>query len=133
MLYGSDSRLTADGDLLIELRHFSVSELARQMVITACALNMPHAGYVGEGSLADFVILDGMARSQVRLVVRGGHPWVGDADLVKQFGTKTVAALVDSVEKRIDAGLARRIQACSLQEPGLQIDAPYIQRWFFRR
>ena len=133
VLYGSDSRLTADGDLLIELRHFSVSELARQMVITACALNMPHAGYVGEGSLADFVILDGMARSQVRLVVRGGHPWVGDADLVRQFGTKTVAALVDSVEKRIDAGLARRIQACSLQEPGLQIDAPYIQRWFFRR
>ena len=133
VLYGSDSRLTAEGDLLTEYRHFSPSQLAQQMALTACTLNLPKTGFIGTGSQADFVILDGMTRAQVRLVVRGGQPWIGDADVMVQFGTKTVAVLVDGVEKYIDAGLARRIQACSLQEPGLQIDAPYIQRWFFRR
>lgn len=130
VLYGSDSRLTAEGDLLTELRHFSPAQLAQQMALTARTLNLSARGV---GSQPDFVILDGMTRSQVRLVVRNGHPWIGDPDLMKQFGTKTWAAQIDGAEKRIDAGLARRIQACSLQEPGLKIDAPYIQRWFFRR
>lgn len=128
VLYGSDSRLTAEGDLLAELRHFSPSQVAQQMALTAHTLNLPPTGIQ-----ADFVILDGMTRSQVRLVVRDGHPWLGDPDVMAQFGIKTWAAQVDGVEKRIAAGLAQRIQACSLQEPGLQIDAPYIQRWFFRR
>jgi cytosine/adenosine deaminase-related metal-dependent hydrolase len=133
VLYGSDSRLTAEGDLLTELRHFSPAQLAQQMSLTARTLKLPHTGVLREASQPDFVILGGMARNQVRLVVRNGHPWIGDPDLMAQFGTKTVTAQVDGVEKRIDAGLARRIQACSLQEPGLQMDAPYIQRWFFSR
>jgi len=142
LLYGSDSRLTAEGDLLTELQSDAAQKgearlaptiLAAQMALTARTLGLAQVGQLAHGAWADVVIINGMTRSQVRLVMRGGHPWIGDADIMTPFGPKTVIAHVDGVEKRLDAGLARRIQACSLQEKGLEVDIRYIRRWFFGR
>jgi hypothetical protein len=74
-----------------------------------------------------------MSRAQVKLVMRDGHPWIGVSEIMSQFGTRTTGAQIDGVDKCIDAGLAKQIQACSLKEPGLQVEAPYIRRWFFQR
>ncbi len=117
---GSDSRLTADGDLLDELRaaHALYGELQWQAerIIGASPLDNDLI------ALRDGVPLQSARRSDLALVMRGGVPMIGDPEVMARFRrTPTATATLDGAPKVIHAALARRIARCSLREPGLEI------------
>ena len=117
---GSDSRLTADGDLLDELR-----------AAAAVYGSLPdHAEAISgaKPKIEDLIVVRGNAplhtarRSDLALVMRGGIPRIGDPDVMARFTrTPTVPARLDGELKAIEFALARQIAACSLKEPGLEL------------
>lgn len=131
---GNDSRLTADGDMLLETaaawsidsyeRYWSeVNAVGR---VAADVLSLPDVGHLSTGALADWITypMDYMSRWEIALVVRGGVPQIGRPDVMAKFPhIETVDATLDGVPKRIHIDLARRIHQCSLKEPGLEVDA----------
>ncbi|MDX2161263.1 MAG: amidohydrolase family protein [bacterium] len=137
---GSDSRLTADGDLLDEMRaalrlhgdRAAPDILDMVTVGGAEALRLPDAGHLRPGAQGDFIVLRDDAspvlalcrssRAALALVVRGGVPQIGDPDLMRRFPhISSVEATLDGVPKLIHADLARRIVRSALQENGLHI------------
>jgi len=142
---GSDSRLTADGDLLDELRAaykcygnnrefapyllhyvfydagFVVHHISDRDWLRA----QPHADMVVlPKSENDAEKLCNSRRADLALVVKGGVPQIGDPDVMTKFPhVQTVAATLDGRPKRIQIDLARRIHANQLKEPGLEVDA----------
>ncbi|MCA0453497.1 MAG: hypothetical protein LCI00_05945 [Chloroflexi bacterium] len=145
---GSDSRLTADGDLLDELKFaseyygkgqltFTGYEIALSMVTTP-NLRWHHVLKNAVAPLraveyADFVIINDIEnpskklcnsrRADLALVVKGGVPQIGDPELMARFtGTRTVDATLDGKPKAIHIELAKRIHANSLKEAGLEVD-----------
>ncbi len=131
MAVGSDSRLTADGDLLDESRKFLW--MPSLLSISAYVLGIQQdRGHLQTNAYADWIAikkheysltefaLRNIKRADLALVVRGGVPQIGDPDVMAQFPhIKTVSAILDSVPKAINADLARQIRKCKLQEPGL--------------
>lgn len=122
---GSDSRLTADGDLLDELCALGIT------------MQAPTDWLIGDRlRWADLILLaDGAnlsRRANLALVMRGGVPMIGDADVMGRFeGVETVGARLDGIEKRLHAGLARLIQTCKIKEEGLDVDVVMGRRWWF--
>ncbi|MBL8130931.1 MAG: hypothetical protein JNL42_03665 [Anaerolineae bacterium] len=132
---GSDSRLTADGDLLDEIAalaqpddspltvsgRFRAEETfgPRRSVSTNAAGSL-----IGRG---DWIALRADARLPIRradlaLVVRGGVPQIGDPAFMGQFpALPTVPAILDGQPKAICSGLAEQIRRCALQESGLTL------------
>jgi cytosine/adenosine deaminase-related metal-dependent hydrolase len=126
---GSDSRLSGARDLLDELRgvvdHYGLT--ARQLLAlvthqAARILRMPSRGHLQSGAPADMVIvpyrggdearsLVGIARSDIRAVVRDGVPCIADPDFAEWFD----AAGVESVPVRLDG--KPKLLARSLAEP----------------
>ena len=128
---GSDSRLTADGDLLDEMRaarKYIYSDSLIDMVTNNPVLilglhNKPNhernyylAGRLDHlGAYADFIAvrstendvetLCNSHRADLALVVKGGVPQIGDPDVMAKF-----------------PHLARRIHQNQLKEPGLTVD-----------
>ena len=141
LVLGSDSRLTADGDWLDELRSALCRGGAAQRDVfalvtrPAALFGLKRAGSLAPGSHADWLAASAFptARSDIALVVRGGVPLIGDPSLMAQFPhVQTVAAALDGAEKRIHLDLARQIHRCRLREPGLIVDAlPTARRFFF--
>lgn len=143
-LLGSDSRLTADGDLLDEMRF--VSDYYGEEMGGLYAINMvtqPSFRWhwklkdsivkLRSDNCADFVILPNVnnpawhlchsRRADLALVVKGGVPQIGDPDVMAKFPhIQTVPALLDGKPKAIHIDLARRIIQCKLKEPGLEMD-----------
>ncbi|HYO87746.1 MAG TPA: hypothetical protein VER79_03810 [Candidatus Limnocylindrales bacterium] len=124
---GSDSRLTAAGDLLDELQaaHTLYGDLPYQ----------PEAITGTRPQIEDLIAVRGGAplhtarRSDLALVMRGGIPLIGDPEIMARFSrTATIPALLDGQPKAIHAALARQITACSLRVPGLAIDSEYPGR-----
>jgi cytosine/adenosine deaminase-related metal-dependent hydrolase len=73
---GSDSRLTADGDLLDELRaahatdQLTPAELFRAVTLDAAVLiGMPGAGDLAPGSLPDFIVVRAVAADPIRALI----------------------------------------------------------------
>lgn len=126
---GSDSRLTATGDLLDEVREgdarltWALSQGRRLLGLR----NAPFA----TGEPADFWIPgDTLTRADVRLIVRGGVPQIGCPDLMARFPhVASVPATLDGTPKAINAHLARRIARCTLKEPGLELLETPRPRW----
>jgi cytosine/adenosine deaminase-related metal-dependent hydrolase len=137
---GSDSRLTGASDLLDELRCAhekgcaSADELLAMVTANAAALlRLRHAGRLEPGGPADLLIVSAHGesaassllharRSTIQCVVVGGRPQVGDATYVAAFharGSRPRSIVVDGTAKLADSGLARRIAACPIQEPGV--------------
>lgn len=117
---GSDSRLTADGDLLDELRaaHAAFGDLPWQ----------PEAVTGARPLIEDLIVLrEGVTLTQARradlaLVMRGGWPLIGDPGIMARFRrTPTIRARLDGVDKAIEARLARQIARCAIREPGLEL------------
>ena len=142
---GNNSRLTADGDLLDELRAAQASgplagpELLELVTTEAAALlGLDGAGRLDVGCPADLILtrpdrpLVGARRSDLALVVRGGVPLIGDPDVMACFPVQTAPARLDGVSKLIQSGLARRILRCSLTEPGLEVESLPVRRWQLR-
>lgn len=139
---GSDSRLTANGDLLDELRAASEIHPYPDSLIDMVLANYPamilgldnSAKVFDVGSYADWIAFhhtdddletfcEHTHRANLALVVKGGVPQIGDPELMAKFpDVKTVDATLDGKPKAIHIELAKRIHANSLKEPGLEVD-----------
>ncbi len=137
---GSDSRVTGSRDLLDELRTAATTGVAAadlyRMVTSWSAdiLRLPDAGRIRIGAPADFTVVPAKAttaedsllrcfRADVSLVVRRGTPVVGDPALEGVFSARNVHVRpieVDGQRRLMQAGLARRIERCSIHEPGVR-------------
>ncbi len=157
---GSDSRLTADGDLLDEMR-FALHNIMDQNVIVAVGmfqdaahqilamvmssaaklLNCEDMGELRNDFSADFIAIrstedDATAlcnarRAELALVVRDGIPRIGDPDMMAKFPhIQTTPATLDGVPKAIHIDIARRIHQCRLKERGLELDEIPEKRFF---
>lgn len=136
---GSDSRLTADGDLAEEAPTAVMSGAQCDAncaweALTSRARNIlddDTIGHLEVGAVADVVVDPNPQRAYTKLIIRGGIPQIGDPNLMACFPhIETVPAILDGVEKAINSNLARQIARCKLDEPGLQIDMPKSRRFW---
>ncbi|MFN8447309.1 MAG: hypothetical protein U0521_01590 [Anaerolineae bacterium] len=153
-LLGSDSRLTADGDLLDELRAlvalfpdqvrslwFLLRDIEKPLTHSwgwdTIDLKAPgaHADLIAlkhdyETDLPDSLVINAR-RADLALIVRGGEPQIGDPDMMAKFPhIETVAARLDDKEKSINVSLARQIARCTLKKRGLELlQDPFARRW----
>ena len=138
---GSDSRLTADGDLLDEMRFaYSVCGISQPATFILASVTTTAAFVIGTrndeilpvGAHCDLIALRTTSdtattlcqshRADLSLVVRGGEPQIGDPDIMAKFPhVETIRARLDDKEKRLNVKLARRIARCTLTEPGLEL------------
>lgn len=149
---GSDSRLTADGDLLDEMRFaaghvFSPNKIGEQHCSPAhyvvqlatqggaSIIGAQQSGTLSHGHFADWIaIRQGEAppedtlcqarRADLALVVKGGVPQIGDPEFMRQF-TKLpqIEAQLDGQSKHMHSELAKRVHNCRLKERGLEVEA----------
>jgi hypothetical protein len=140
---GSDSRLTAEGDLMTEtfplasatINYFPHREdwsfvLSAQSGETI--LGLKDVGHLQVGANADWLLIpDGeIVRRDIPLIVRGGMPQIGDPDLMAKFPhIETIPARLDDKEKSMNIQLARQVARCTLREPGLELlEDPFTRR-----
>jgi len=147
---GSDSYLSADGDLLNEMASalqnssLSPAEIIDMVTVKGCQIiGLATPTDFSSAAHADFIVIrsaddDALAlcqsrRADLALVVKGGIPQIGDPDVMAKFPhIETVSATLDGVPKSIHIDLARRIMKCSLKEAGLVMDAvPKSKRRIF--
>lgn len=140
---GSDSRLTADGDLLDEINAaraiLNTVELMTALYNGARIAGI-NAGHLRPGAPADFIVMtstDGhpldscVSRSALGLVVRGGIPQIGDPYLMELFPhVQTIPALLDGVPKAVNIRLAGHIIRCALRESRLELETVPPRRWW---
>lgn len=136
---GSDSRLTADGDLLDELRAAyattQLDEATLFRLVTEYPRRMLALGDVGSlepGNWADMIALPhtdnpyqaltGARRSDLSLVMRRGKVMVADAAMVNRFPAGQFAVVwLDEKPKQMAKSLVEQVQRCQLKEAGLDI------------
>lgn len=137
---GSDSRLTADGDLLDEMQaalrtgFWDDGSVVEAVTSRAAAiLGLTDVGHLNVGARADWLVYQpGAKRAELGLVVKDGIPQIGDPALMAKFShIPTTNALLDGKPKAIHAELARRIIKCSLKEAGLLVEPPPRRHMFF--
>jgi hypothetical protein len=144
VMLGSDSRLTADGDLLDELHAAMSTELFQheRTLIEIIQANpaqkldrLQQIGHLEPSAFADWIAyssdkyLVGLCRADLALVVKGGVPQIGDPEVMAKFPhIPTVRAILDGRSKAIHIDLAKRILKCQLKEPGLEVDVPPKRR-----
>lgn len=147
---GSDSRLTADGDLITEGRRArgsggcDVSCIEQAISIRpAKILGRDDLANLNVGSQADLIISGSSIyrnrgggstyRNIIGAIITNGIPQIGDPDIMAKFPyIETVSALLDGVPKSINISLARQIQKCKLKEHGLElIEIPQKRFWIF--
>ena len=137
---GTDSRVTGSRDLLEELKvahdAMPVSPAELFGMVTTCAaalLRQPRSGSIAVSAPADLMVIPPLSpepasallqtmRHDVRLVVVGGRPLIGDPDLAAVFRARRVTTRplrVDGAAKLADSGLVRRIAGCPIAEPGV--------------
>ncbi|MBK8026546.1 MAG: hypothetical protein IPK19_35445 [Chloroflexi bacterium] len=121
---GSDSRLTADGDLLDEINALSTADESAVVALERHRFHLPGLQHNPDSDWiamrADAVMP--LRRADLALVVREGVPQIGDADLMTQFrDVPSVPATLDGRPKRIHRDLAHQMRRCTLQEAGLTL------------
>lgn len=138
VVIGSDSRLTADGNLLDEIQAALMTgqcdaDCIWQAVTWRAAhiLRLSNVGHLNPGAWADWIIFRPYERADLVLVVKGGVPQIGDPEVMAKFPhIPTLSAILDGVPKRIHRDLAQRIQKCTLKEPGLEVEpVEMTRRW----
>lgn len=131
VVLGSDSRLTAEGDFSQEVQfglqnsNTSVDQMLNMTTMTAAQwMGMSDAGHLNVSARADCVVNHSLDRGNPLLILRDGLPQIGDPALMAKFPhIQTVACTLDGAEKRMNVDLARQVQRCQLNEPGLEVDA----------
>ncbi|GIK62891.1 MAG: amidohydrolase [Chloroflexota bacterium] len=136
---GSDSRLTADGDLLDELRAAYTTGQVDAATLVAMVTEYPRqilklkdSGSLKKGQSADLIVLPyydnpdetltSARRADLSLVMRRGQVMIGDPELVRQFPGQFERVILDGREKLMAKKLADWVRHCTLHEPGLQLD-----------
>lgn len=129
---GSDSRLTADGDLLSEMQAarreglFSTEEALLRSVTGHAArlIGLRDVGHIHPGAAADLIITRSWRkRAELGAVIRAGQAQIGNPDLLNSLGAEDmVSCTLDGREKQISRRLARRLQQSKLEEPGLVLN-----------
>lgn len=135
---GSDSRLTADGDLYHEMRAAVATGRCDVGCLTeavgkraAHILGLDDVGHLNPGAHADVISGFYRERKDIALVMLGGVPQIGDPDVMLKFPhIKTVRVTLDENEKLMSAYRVRQLQRCSLNVRGL-IFLESIQRRFW--
>lgn len=121
---GSDSRLTADRDLLVEqlsAKHVFFEQGTPFPPTPNMQLNS-HLHAFSDLSLNAYANVVALTGTHIHLIMRGGIPQIGDPDIMAKFPhIQTVEAILDGVPKLINLNLARQIARCSLQEAGLEL------------
>lgn len=136
---GSDSRLTAAGDLLDELRAAQAeSDLSPQelfQLVTLVPRRLAGLDAVGDlqpGMRANLILLPRQAdpyqalinacRHDLALVMRNGQPLIGLPALLENWPGKTFqAAMLDGTPRLVHPRLARQLRRCRIAEPGLTL------------
>ncbi|MDX1994467.1 MAG: hypothetical protein SF029_18940 [bacterium] len=148
-LLGSDSRLTAEGDLLHELQFVSTHyENAKSTILSATTTHFRWQWQLKDAVIkmrpdhcSDFLLISTSddpetklctsRRKDIALVIRDGIPQIGDPELMAKFPhIQTVEAVLDGVPKAINLQLARRIARCTIPEPGLELGLIPKRRFF---
>lgn len=136
---GSDSRLTADGDLLDELKAAYTTGQVDSATLVAMVTEYPRqilkleeGGSLKKGQSADLIVLPyhdnpdkalmSAKRADLSLVMRRGQVMIGDPNLVRQFPGEFERVILDGREKLMAKKLVDRVRRCTLHEPGLQLD-----------
>lgn len=118
ILIGSDSRLTADGDLLDEYT-FLKKPLTRRII--SC------------GDIADLIVVPkdiSIERQEIALIIRNGNVIIGNESMMTS--TDSIACELDGTPKRLTQSLAKQIHRCKLKEQGLIVDTIVRKRfWIF--
>lgn len=137
---GTDSRVTGSRDLLSELQiasRMGVSPEHLLLMVTswgAALLRLDDAGSIRVGAAADLTVVPAAEstaaesllhceRGDLELVVRRGTPFVGSSSLSLAFATRGIHVRridIDGRQRLIQAGLARRIERCTIEEPGVR-------------
>lgn len=133
---GSDSKLTADGDLLDEVR------AARQTGLVTDAQLLPmlygHRHFnLPDGDVVilpeDVTLLSAQRRDIAAVIMRGRLIFAReDFPHLPQIEGKMVPAEVDGVPLRMRQSLAQRVQQCKLNVDGLTVTHRPQSRTFFR-
>lgn len=135
--FGSDSRITAYGDLLDEKSlsdNSSIGGLTWMIRNPAKILSGKPCSPLSVGEFGDFFASQNLLfRESIALIVKGGVPQIGDPEVMTKFPyIQTVGATLDGKPKAIHIDLARRIHRCSLKEPGLEVEALPRRRFRLR-
>ena len=133
---GTDSRLTGSRDLLDELAvarstgQLDGASLLRSVTLDAAdILRIAGVGRLAPGCFADVLILPPgdptemvgrVRRDGIRAVILGGRVRVADPDF-DHLLPGAVPATLDGRPKLLDQRLARRVAACPVPEPGLEV------------
>jgi cytosine/adenosine deaminase-related metal-dependent hydrolase len=140
LLLGTDSRLSGSRDLLEEFRvaaehsDLTARELFRMATKTAAErLRVPRSGPMEQGWAIDLIVLRNgggdpfeqllaAQRKDLRMVIQGGLPAVGDLDLADWFAASGVAACGIELDGRAKL-MAATLEAPAALEPGLTLES----------
>jgi len=143
IILGSDSRLTAEGDLLDEIRWVATQSrftrthdaigVATKSQIRWSVWEKDKQHHLRDKDCADFVIITSAedsalafcqsSRKDLSLIVYDNTPQIGYPELMAKFPhIQTIPCTLDGVEKRIHISLAKQIHRCKLKEQGLEVD-----------
>jgi cytosine/adenosine deaminase-related metal-dependent hydrolase len=140
---GSDSRLTADGDLLAEIPAAWVTSRCDVGCTdeatsnrAAHVMGLDDVGHLQPGARADLVMIGRATRlsrsEHPKLVMVEGVPMIGSPSVMGKFKqVPTIPVTLDGHEKRMNARLAHQYQRCKLDETGLVLDEPVRRRFWF--
>lgn len=132
---GSDSRLTAEGDLLAEwqagIKHFPQG--APHIVSGKWSQEWSTSPFQ-VGNWADFILTQeinfALDRTAFLLIVREGVPLVGTPEYMDKCPfVPVVSATLDGTPRKIHASLARLIERVKLKEEGLSVEP--VKKWRF--
>ncbi len=134
IFFGSDSRLTAAGDFLDEIKFTTINNYIDDDKVIHILQNR-----FNQSLLANFIIIKNPGwwwkchKNSLPIVIREGIPQVGDPEMMAKFPhIQTVACILDGVEKRMTVDLAKQVHRCRLKERGLEVDdLPTGKRFIF--
>lgn len=138
---GSDSRVTGAVDLLDELRAGVACRVDPPRLLDmvtasgADVLRLDDAGRIRVGAPADLTVLPAAGRTaaeallacrraDIALVLRGGTPVVCEPGLRRAFECRGIHVRqieVDGTPHLMEAGLAKRLARCLIDEPGVVV------------